>query len=585
MAITPDYVAELSRRTDITELVRGYVELKRAGRLERGLCPFHNEKTPSFYVYPETESFYCFGCGTGGDAITFVRNIQNLSYPEAVRFLAERAGMALPDQDDEQAKRMRRLLAINRESAHFYVDALNAPQGAEARAYLRRRGFTDATIRRFGLGFAPDAFGDLLSHLKRKGYDDDELLLAGVCKKGRGGGLYDAFRNRVIFPIIDLRGSVIAFGGRNLSQEYGPKYLNSADTPVFKKSRTLFALNMAKKETSKRYLLAEGYMDVISLHQAGFTTAVATLGTALTAEQTKMVSNYADELVLCYDSDEAGRRATDRAIQLLKHTPLKVRVLDMEDAKDPDEYIEKYGAARFKRLLDGSGNTIEYNLAQTKDKFDIAQPDGRSSYIHAALQVLAQQATPVEQDIYAGRIAEETDVAKSAILTQLEGVNRRHQRQLVRRRKQRLKEESTAASINIPPNVGGEKALGVVFAEQQLMAALLKNPDDFLPLVAKRLKPEQFISDDMRAAYELILARSNQIEHLELASLSDELPDKTVSLLGRVIAINYETGFSEEDLEMFISRIEAGGDSDEQALEMSGEEMQQHFDHLRKKKQ
>ncbi len=591
MAIPQHYIEEVCRRTDITELVRGYVELKRAGRMEKGLCPFHNEKTPSFYVYPETSSFYCFGCGAAGDAITFVRRIANLDYVEAVKLLAARAGMPMPDEDDGAAKLRSRLLMANREAARFFVACLNADEGREARATLRRRHLSDGTIRRFGLGYAPDEFGRLLAHLKALGFDEKELTAAGLCKTGQKGGLYDAFRDRLMFPILDLRGNVIAFGGRQLS-ERGPKYLNSSDTPVFKKSRNLYAMNLARKSASKRMVLAEGYMDVISLHQAGFDTAVATLGTAIGDEQAKLLADYADEVVICYDGDEAGQRATARAIGILEKTPLKVRVLTLAEAvrpgeakaKDPDEFIRLHGRERFDQLLEGSGNTIEYALHKARQAQDVATPDGLAAYIRHALDVLAQQAMPAEQDIYAGRLAEETGVAKAALLAQLEGVVRQRRRQFARERERRMKDEGLAAGISIPYSAGGDKALGTVFAEQQLLAAVLKNPDDYLPLARDKLRPQQLIAPEMAEAYALALEKAERGEYISLATLSGDLPEKTVALLGKVLALNHDIGFSQNDVEMFIGKILDAGAEKLDVAAMSGEELKRHMEELRRRK-
>lgn len=584
MAIPQEYIEELSRRTDIVELVGSYVELKRAGRMEKGLCPFHNEKSPSFYVYPETNSFYCFGCGAGGGAINFVKNIQNLDYVEAVKFLAARAGMPMPDEDDRLSKLRGKVLAINRETARFYAARLNTEVGTAARQYLRARGLTDATIRRFGLGFAPDAFGALMNHLKQQGYTEQDLLEAGVCKRSQKGTVYDAFRGRVIFPIIDLRGNVIAFGGRIMG-EGGPKYLNTGDTPVFKKSKGLFALNLAKKSVSRRFILAEGYMDVISLHQAGFDTAIATLGTALTVEQARLINDYADEAVICYDSDEPGQKATARAIEIFKNTNIKVGVLSLPDAKDPDEFIKKYGAQRFEELLDGSRNTIEYALLKAKRKVDITQPDGRAAYIRTALEILAAQARPTEQEIYAGRLAEETDVSKASILAQLASVTRQRQRRMQKEREKNMRNEGVAASINIPYGANSNKALGIAFAEQQLVAALLKNPEDFVPLVQNRVRPEQFISPDMQEAFRVILQMGQAGEQVDLTTLDGILPEKTLALLGKVLAQNYGIGFSREDVELFMERIEQTGHNPSKVAEMDAEELEAHFAALREKKQ
>ncbi len=584
MAIPQEYIAELSRRTDISELIGSYVQLKRAGRLEKGLCPFHNEKTSSFTVYPESQSFYCFGCGAGGDAITFIKRIQNLEYTEAVRFLASRAGMPLPEEDDDAAKRRGRLLAINRETARFYAGILNEEAGRAARVYLRGRALDDKTIRRFGLGFAPDGFGALRDSLKSRGFTEDELLVAGVCKKSEKGGVYDAFRNRVIFPIIDLRGNVIAFGGRKMADDdFGPKYLNSPETQVFKKSRSLYAMNIAKKSVSKRYLLAEGYMDVISLHQAGFDTAIATLGTAITDEQAGLMADYADEVVICYDADEAGQKATAKAIDKFSRTNVKVRVLSLPEAKDPDEFIRKNGPERFAAVLEGSGNALEYELMKAKRGFDLQSDDGRAGYLRAALDILAAEARPVEQDIYAGRLAEETAVGKDAILKQLETVNRQRWKRVAKQREKKVLDEGLAAGVSLPPSTGA-KALGVAFAEQQLVAALLKNPADFLPAVRPRLAPEGFISPDMAEAYRLILQAEDAGLPVELPVLAGQLPEKTVDLLGKVLAQNHQTGFALADVELFLNRIEEGANTPARASEMEAEELRRLFETMKDKK-
>ncbi len=584
MAISQDYLAELSRRTDITELVRSYVELKRAGRMEKGLCPFHNEKTPSFYVYPETESFYCFGCGAGGDAITFVKRIMNLDYVEAVKFLASRAGMPLPDEDDSAAKRRGRLLGINREAARFFFARLNTDEGQNARAYLRGRGLSDATIRRFGVGYAPDAFGELRNHLKGQGYSEEELVEAGVCKRSAKGGVYDSFRNRVIFPIIDLRGNVIAFGGRVMGQEAGPKYLNSAETPVFHKSRNLFALNIARKGGEKRLILAEGYMDVISLHQAGFTTAVATLGTALTDEQARLIADYAEEVVICYDSDDAGQRATARAINAFRNTPVKVRVLALEGAKDPDEFISRFGVERFRAMLEGSGNTVEYALARLKKDYDIASEDGRVAYAAAALELLAREATPVEQGVYLGRVANETAIERDRLATQMDAVLMKVQRQNGRRRRQRMLQESKAAAIDVPYAARGERALGVVYSEQVLVGAMLRNPQEVIPAVAKEITPEQMISPEMAEAYLLLLQMHGRGEHIDLAAMAGRLSEKGLALLSKVIAQNYDVGCTLEDIGIHLERLMRERDAAADVTAMPEEDYRDFIERKRRQK-
>lgn len=580
--IPREYIADLVQRNDIVDVVQRYVQLRRRGRTHTGLCPFHNEKTPSFVVYPETQSFYCFGCGAGGDVITFTQRIDNLDYVEAVKQLAARAGMALPDENDDTGRLRSRVLAINKETARWFFQCLNSDNGREARAYWHRRGLTDATIRRFGLGYAPDSFNATRNHLKSLGYAEDELLDAGVCKRSEKGGVYDVFRNRVMIPIFDVRGNVVAFTGRNLGNEK-PKYLNSPETLIYKKSRTLYLLNAAKKSTSRRYILCEGNMDAIALHQAGFTTAVAGCGTALTQEQVKMLSEYADELVLCFDSDEAGQKATTRALQLLNNAHIKVSVLNIPDAKDPDEYIQKFGAERFEKLLDGSSNAVEYALKRAQAQFDIATEDGRVGYLRAAVGILASGLSPTEQDVYAGRLAREVNVEKQAVLTQLAGATRAKARIAARDREKRLLGTGAGARINLSAAQGGQKALGVAFAEQQLVGAILKQPE-YLATAAARVTPQQFISADMASVYELLLARGQETEYLDLASVSDALPQETVSLLSRILAQNYDITPSEKDVELYIDRIINSVLESARAAEKSPEELAEYLNRLKDKK-
>ena len=551
--IPRDYITELVQRSDIVDVVQSYVQLRHRGRTHTGLCPFHNEKTPSFVVYPETQSFYCFGCGAGGDVITFIKKINNVDYIEAVKFLAGRAGMALPEEDDQTGRLRSRIISINKDAARFYFSRLNSDAGRVGRAYWRGRGLSDATIKRFGLGYAPDSFRETRDHLKSLGYTEDELLAAGLIKRSEKGGTFDFFRHRVMIPIFDLRGNVIAFSGRKLDPEQpGGKYVNSPETLVYKKSRTLFALNFAKKSQTRRYILCEGNLDAISMHQAGFTTAVAGCGTALTAEQVKILSEYADEVVLCYDSDEAGQKATRRAISLLSASPLKISVLNIPDAKDPDEFIKKFGAERFEMLLNGSNNAIEYELLQAKGKYDIATPDGRLNYIKDAIGVLAGRITPTERDVYAGRLAEETDVAKPAILNQLDAAIRARGRRAEKERERRLLEEGAGGRINVPYSQGGQKALGVAFAEQQLVAAILKNPD-YIRLAAPRVSGGTFLDAGLGRAYTLLCEKGAKGEYLDLSALSEELPEETVSLISRVLAQNYDIGLSAQDVELYLT--------------------------------
>ncbi len=583
--IPREYIDEVVRRSDITEVVSSYVQLRHRGRTHTGLCPFHSEKTPSFVVYPETQSFYCFGCGAGGDVITFVRKINNLDYVEAVKMLAGRAGMPMPEEDDKAGRLRSRVLAINKEAARFFYEQLNAENddARAARAYWRGRGLSDSTIRRFGLGFSPNDFGALRRHLRTRGYTEEEMLASGLQKRSEKGNVYDVFRGRVMTPIFDLRGNVIAFGGRVLGDEK-PKYINSPETLVYKKSKAMFALNIAKKSASRRYILCEGYMDVISLHQAGFDTAVAACGTALTPDQVRLLGEYADEVVLCYDSDEAGQKATARSLGLFAESPVKVSVLNIPGAKDPDEFIKKYGRERFEALLNGTSNAIEYKLAKVREKYDLARPADRVEYIKDAIRLLAGRLTPTEREVYAGRLAEETDVAKANVMAQLEAAVRANQRRAQRQREKELLNTGAGADIKLPYNVpGGEKSLGVASAEQQLVAALIRDPS-LIPMAESRVKPEQFLMEDMAAAYAAVLEAKRQGHLPDLATLASALPEETVSRLSLLLARNYDVGLGRRDVEMYLDRLEQSVPQSSKAGDMTGEELEEYMERLRRKK-
>lgn len=583
--IPHEYVEEVVRRNDITDVVASYVQLRHRGRTHTGLCPFHSEKTPSFVVYPETQSFYCFGCGAGGDVITFIKKINNLDYVEAVKYLAGRAGMPMPEEDDKVGRLRSRVLSVNKETARFFYEQLNAPteEAAAARAYWRGRGLSDSTIRRFGLGYAPNDFRALRMHLRAKGFTEEEMLAAGVEKRSEKGNVYDAFRGRVMTPIFDLRGNVIAFGGRVLGNEK-PKYINSPETLVYKKSKAMFALSIAKKSTSRRYILCEGYMDVISLHQAGFDTAVAACGTALTAEQVRLLAEYADEVVLCYDSDEAGQKATARSLGLFSESPVKVSVLNIPNAKDPDEFIKKFGRDAFDRLLNGTSNAIEYKIQKVKSNYDITRAADRVEYIKEVIRILADGVSPTERDIYAGRLAEETDVAKAAILNQLDAAVKAGRRRKQRQFERDLLNQGLGSDIKLPYNtMNSEKALGVASAEQQLVAAMVKNPD-FISTVEKRLAPEQFLMEDMEEAYRAILRCRAQGIRPDLTALATQLPEDTVNRISHLLARNYDVGIGPRDVEMYLNRIQQSVPKSTEAARMSGQELEDYLAGLRRQK-
>ena len=420
MALPESFLDELAARSDIVETVSRYVKLKRSGANYTGLCPFHSEKTPSFVVSPDKQIYHCFGCGAGGGVINFIMQHERLEFYDAVRRLCAEAHLEMPEEEGQAAyhKRMDRLRELNRDAARFYHELLLSGEGGTALEYFARRGLDRRIITRFGLGFSPDAWDRLIGAMTAKDYEKSDLLDAGLAVKNKTGGLYDRFRNRVMFPIIDTRGAVIGFGGRVLDDSL-PKYLNSPDTPLFSKNRNLFALNLAKKSSSRRIILAEGYMDVIALHAVGFDTAVASLGTSLTSEQARLIGRYGDEAVIAYDSDDAGKTAATRAIEILKQVDIPVKVLTVPGAKDPDEYIKLHGAEGFRLLLERSENHIEYRLMNTAAAFDLNSDEGRVGYLKKAAALLAGIDSPIEREVYTIRAARTAGVGSEALANEV----------------------------------------------------------------------------------------------------------------------------------------------------------------------
>ncbi len=421
MAFPEAFLQELVEKNDIVDVVGSYVRFtKRSGSNQFGLCPFHSEKTPSFSVSADKQIYHCFGCGKGGGVINFVMEVENLSFPEAVEFLAKRVGMTMPEEENSaESKKRRRMLELNRDAAKFFFSCLSTPEGAAAREYITRRQITPQTAKRFGLGAAPDTWDSLRNAMHALGYKDYELFEAGLVRKGKNGGYYDAFRNRLMFPVIDVRGDVIGFSGRILG-DGEPKYLNSPETTVFNKSRNLFALNLAKKSKSGYIILAEGNIDVVMMHQAGFDSAVASLGTSLTAEQARLISRYANEVIIAYDSDGAGRKASQRAIGLLEKLDIKVKVLSIQGAKDPDEFIKAKGADAFRNMLEKSENHIDYRLQIIVNKYDVSVDEQKVAFLKEASELVAKLPGSVERQVYAMRIASIAGVASDIITQEVE---------------------------------------------------------------------------------------------------------------------------------------------------------------------
>lgn len=581
--IPQSFIEELKMHCDIESVISSYVQLKRRGRILVGLCPFHSEKTGSFTVYPESQSFYCFGCGAGGDAIGFIRRIENLEYVEAIKLLAQRAGMTVPEDaaEDRTAKLKTRILEMNREAARFYYDRLIEPQGEAALRYLLGRGLLPKTIKHFGLGYAPAQWSALTDMLAKKGYNYDEMEAACLSRRGKNGGYYDVFRDRVMFPIIDLRGNVIGFGGRKMTGD-GPKYYNSPDTPVFKKTKNLFALNFAKKNGKMPYLiLCEGYMDVIAMHQAGFTQAVASLGTSLTSDQCRLAAAYTDEAVLAYDSDEAGQKATRRAIGLLDEAGIRSRVLSITGAKDPDEFIKKYGGARFKQLIEGSTGAVEYELDKIGAKYETDTPEGKIMALKEAVNLLAEMKNPLEREIWAAKLAEDYGTAKEGILAQVTAKLRR------RAKAENFRSVAAPAVRTAYANIIPEKLKNpaAAAAEERLLGAALRNPEAFKSLSGK-ISGEDFVCALYRRIFESAADAAAAGYELSLSSFGEDFSLEEQNVIARLFTAARESHYTEADAldAAAVMKKLREKKTDAEIADLSGAELSAYIEKMRREK-
>ena len=556
MPFPDSFLQELKLRSDITEIASSYVNLKRHGRNMVGLCPFHGEKTPSFNIYTENGSFYCFGCGAGGDVITFIMKIENLDYVEAVKFLAQRAGMEMPENtyDDSLSKLRMRIYEANREAARFFHATLLSQRGQSGLNYLRGRALSDRTIRHFGLGFADDDWNSLCNHLKNKGFSEYEIYSANLAfKRKNGNGIYDRFVNRVMFPIIDLRGNVIAFGGRIMTDEK-PKYLNTSDTPVFKKSENLFSLNNAKSSGTRTLILCEGYMDVIALNQAGFTNAVATLGTALTNEQAVLMKRYADEVIICYDADGAGQKATARAIEILRNAGLPIKILTVPSGKDPDEFIRskgENGPAAFKLLIEKCGNDIEYRLMKLKENYNLNTTDGKVAFLNEAVKIVATIESPIERDVFASKLCAELEIDKNAFLEQISKVKRRDRRENIKKETRQIQAELNGQSDKI--NREHYKKPRSSSAEEALLVYLINNPD-YANSISERVTPDKFSNSLIKRYYEYVLGKIKS-GYEPLTSVASDFNSDEVSYLYKLISTTIPAASTREAVEEYINVI------------------------------
>ncbi len=574
MAFPKSFLEELVARNDILDVVGGYVTLQPKGGSYWGCCPFHNEKTPSFHVLPDRQYYHCFGCKKGGGVINFIMEIENLSYPDAVHFLAKRVNLPVPvDREAAEADRLRsRLLALNRDAARYYYDILQKPEGAAVQAYLNRRQIRRGIAVRFGMGAAPEGWDRLMRAMTAKGYSKQELIKAGLIVQNKNGGLYDKFRNRLILPVVDVRGDVVGFGSRVIDKSE-PKYMNTSETLVYSKRRVLYGLNLAKKTKRPNIILCEGNLDVVTLHQAGFDNAVASMGTALTVEQTRLLSRYTKELILCYDNDNAGQLATQRALEILKNSEFTVRVLQLPRRlvdgsyikQDADDFIKFQGADAFERLLNGSENGIEFRMGQVAEKYDMKNDADRIAYAAEISQVLSTLDNAVEREIYTVRAAETAGFTPEAMRNE---VNR-----AFRKNKRRAQREQTRRELNPVSTLQPQgrdlrySNLRSALAEEGILRLMMRDDDlfDGVPL----LQPEEFSSPVLGKIYSLLLDDRKMGRSHSMATLASDLTQEEMSHFTAILQKPESVSGAKQALEdyMRIVREESARRSDEDGLD------------------
>ena len=553
MRYSDDLINDIFSQNDIVDYVSQYVKLNKNGRDYTGLCPFHKEKTPSFHVNQEKQLFHCFGCGAGGNLVQFVMRSEGLDFVEALKLMADRAGIILPEEDtivdDKLYQKKKRIYAMNKTAAKLYYETLTAnEEGKIGLDYLKDRKISRQTITKYGLGYAPDSFDFLKKHMNNLDFSDDELLEAGLLVT-KNNKVYDKFRGRVIFPIIDLRGNVIGFGGRIINPEERdgfkpPKYLNSAETPVFNKGKNLFSLNLAKAHTQKQCILCEGYMDVISVFQAGIPNIAATLGTALTEEQAKLLMKYTSEILLCYDSDEAGQAATKRAIGIINGVGGRCRVIKLKGAKDPDEYIKNNGVDLFKKAIFEALPSTDYLLRQIKSQYDLDNPDGKILFVQEAAEVLSKIQNAIEVDAYIKRISDQTEISKDAIYAEL------------KKKKSGDKigknpTKTVRADTNKRPNFEDSKTID---AERKLLSLVIENKKNYLQIKEKFLSSD-YSTDIMRRLAKEIYDLYEANETIEPALIINKFTENEADFVSQVFC-NLETYENEENtIEQLITNI------------------------------
>jgi len=547
MLYPPELIEEVRLRNDIVDVVSGYIKLERKGKTYFGLCPFHSEKTPSFSVEPVKQFFYCFGCNKGGSVIQFIMEIEHLDFPDALRFLADRAGITLPESDEpaerENARQRKKILEINKQAARYFFSLLAGSNGYRALEYLKKRGLSDRIIRRFGLGLSPAGWSELTDYFINNGVSPDLLLASGLSIKSAKGNLVDRFRNRIMFPIFDIRGDIIGFGGRVLDDSQ-PKYMNSPDTPVYNKSRELYGLNFARKSKSRKLLIVEGYMDVISLHQAGIDYAVASLGTSLTQMQAWILKKYADEVIISYDADTAGQAATLRGLEILEKAGCHTKVLVIPEGKDPDEYVRKYGPEKFKNLIEGALSLLDYKIRVQKGTHNSDTIEDKLKLLNSIADILAAHENSIERELYAKSYAEQYGISLESLRTE---ILRRMRRREVSREK-RIVQGSYAPDLSQIDSRYGEL--------EYMLLVLLCNENRLYRTVSSKYSLESFRDMGARKTAERLYERLEKNNSCILAELLNDLDTATTSYLTQLAATKCNTEDNEKAAMDVLTKLE-----------------------------
>ena len=582
MALPESFKEELKARNDIVDVMSSYVEIKRAGRDYVCSCPFHSERTPSCHIYQDTQSFYCFGCHAGGDVIQFIRLIEHCEFMDSVRMLADRAGLALPEDGAGNGVNMRaRLLAMNRDAARYFRDVLLSPEGREGMDYLLSRQLTPNTIRKYGLGFAPDGWHNLQFHLCTKGYTDDEML-AGALLARKNNSVYDKFRKRVMFPIIDKSGNVIAFGGRTLEPTAPAKYLNSDETMVFHKRSSLFSINFAKNTKEKFFILCEGYMDVISLNQAGFDSAVATLGTAITPEQANMMKRYDKEVIISYDADGAGQNATMKAINLFEEAGVSAKVLVIPDAKDPDEYIKRFGAESFRQLIDSTTNALRHEFNRLGAGIDLTSPEGKAEFLEKAVEFTAMISKDTQRSTYE---LETAQITGQPLYVIKDFVEKRRNRNYARSRKEAQREliRGTAQRDKINPDAAAYPR--EERAERGIIAYLFHSPD-YMARIRSKLSEADFPTEFNRRVFGFITENIKNGYEPDMSLIGSAFSAEETSRVNEICLeadnLPYSLPRLDEYINILVEHREKAGSKP--ASQLSEDEMLRKMDEMRRKK-